>query len=156
MFSYRLKDCSGDKQINVKTSLMIPQAYVSLQNRKSRVKIVGSEVHTVVSKKMAVFWVVEPYSLVEVYQRFRGPCCQVTHCRDDGGSKYLWNVGKLLPDHTALQPRRQSFWVKISVVFFNKKSSYLTRNQIHIYVSRIWGFHGGEYEDCCLLGCSTV
>jgi hypothetical protein len=23
---------------------------------------------------MAVFWVVEPCSLVEVYQRFRGPC----------------------------------------------------------------------------------
>jgi hypothetical protein len=26
---------------------------------------------------------------------------------DDGGSKDLWNVGKLLPDYTALQPRRQ-------------------------------------------------
>jgi hypothetical protein len=26
---------------------------------------------------------------------------------DDGGSKYLWNVGKRLPDYTALQPRRQ-------------------------------------------------
>jgi hypothetical protein len=24
---------------------------------------------------MAVFWVVAPCSLVEVYQRFRGPCC---------------------------------------------------------------------------------
>jgi hypothetical protein len=23
-------------------------------------------------------------------------------------------------------------------------------------LSRIWGSHGGEYEDCCLLGCSTV
>jgi hypothetical protein len=22
--------------------------------------------------------------------------------------------------------------------------------------SRIWGSHGGEYEDCCFLGCSTV
>jgi hypothetical protein len=31
----------------------------------------------------------------------------MTHCPDDGGSKYLWNVGKLLPDYTALQPRRQ-------------------------------------------------
>jgi hypothetical protein len=28
-----------------------------------------------VSTKVAVFWVVAPYSLVEVYQRFRGPCC---------------------------------------------------------------------------------
>jgi hypothetical protein len=26
---------------------------------------------------------------------------------DDGGSKHLWNVGKLLPDYTAQQPRRQ-------------------------------------------------
>jgi hypothetical protein len=26
---------------------------------------------------------------------------------DDGGSKDLWNDGKLLPDYTALQPRRQ-------------------------------------------------
>jgi hypothetical protein len=38
--------------------------------------------------KMAVFWVVAPCSLVEVYQRFRGPCC--LHHQgdrpDDGGS----------------------------------------------------------------------
>jgi hypothetical protein len=25
-----------------------------------------------------------------------------------------------------------------------------------IHLSRIWGSHGGEYEDGCLLGCSTV
>jgi hypothetical protein len=30
-----------------------------------------------------------------------------THCPDDGGRKYLWNVGKLLPDYSVLQPRRQ-------------------------------------------------
>jgi hypothetical protein len=28
---------------------------------------------------------------------------------DDGGSKVLWNVGKLLPDYTVLQSRRQPF-----------------------------------------------
>jgi hypothetical protein len=28
-----------------------------------------------VTMKMAVFWVVAPYSLVEVYQRFRGTSC---------------------------------------------------------------------------------
>jgi hypothetical protein len=38
-----------------------------------------------VSTKMAVFWVVAQSSLVEVYQRFRGPCC--LHRPDDGGSK---------------------------------------------------------------------
>jgi hypothetical protein len=27
---------------------------------------------------------------------------------DDGGSKHLWNIGKLPPDYTAQQPRRQS------------------------------------------------
>jgi hypothetical protein len=27
---------------------------------------------------------------------------------DEGSSRYLWNVGKLLPDYSALQPRRQS------------------------------------------------
>jgi hypothetical protein len=40
------------------------------------------------------FWVVAPCSLVEVYRRFRG-------------SRHLQDVGKLLPDYTAQQPRRQ-------------------------------------------------
>jgi hypothetical protein len=38
------------------------------------------------------------------------PALSPVHHRDrpdDGGSKDLWNVGKLLPDYTALQPRRQ-------------------------------------------------
>jgi hypothetical protein len=39
---------------------------------------VGFEVLTAVSTKMAVFWVVAPCSLVEVYQRFTGPCCLPT------------------------------------------------------------------------------
>jgi hypothetical protein len=56
---------------------------------------VGYEVLTAVSMKIAVFWVVVPCSLVEVYRPV------------DGGSKDLWNVGKLLPDYTVLQPRRQ-------------------------------------------------
>jgi hypothetical protein len=49
------------------------------------------------SMKTAVFWVVSPCSLVEVYQRFRGSCC--LHHQGDRG--------KLLPDYTVLQPRRQ-------------------------------------------------
>jgi hypothetical protein len=44
---------------------------------------------------MAVFWIVAPCSLVG------------DHRPDDGGSKHLWNVGKLLSDYTVLQPRRQ-------------------------------------------------
>jgi hypothetical protein len=45
---------------------------------------VGFEVLTAASMKIAVFWVVAPCSL------------------------HLRNVGKLLPDYTAQQPRRQS------------------------------------------------
>jgi hypothetical protein len=51
--------------------------------------------------EMAVFWVVASCSLVEVYLRFRA------HRPDDGASKHLWNVCKLLPDYTAQQLRRQ-------------------------------------------------
>jgi hypothetical protein len=35
---------------------------------------------------MAVFWVVAPCSLVEVYQRFRGPCC----LHHQGGKPWWW------------------------------------------------------------------
>jgi hypothetical protein len=35
------------------------------------------------------------------------PRTRLTHRPDDGGSKDLWNVGKLLLDYTALQPGRQ-------------------------------------------------
>jgi hypothetical protein len=74
-------------------------------------KMVGFEVLTAVSTKMAVFWVVAPCSLVDVYRRFRGPCFLHHQGRpDDGDSKDLWDIGTHLPDHTALQPRRQSFW----------------------------------------------
>jgi hypothetical protein len=42
--------------------------------------------------KMAVFWVVAPYSLLEVYQCFTGACClhhQANDHPDDEGSKHL-------------------------------------------------------------------
>jgi hypothetical protein len=64
------------------------------------------DVLTAATMKIAVFWVVAPCSLVEVYQRFRGACC-LHHRPNDRGSKHIWNVGKLLQDYTALQPRRQ-------------------------------------------------
>jgi hypothetical protein len=54
---------------------------------------VGFEVLTAVGTEMAVFWVVAPCSLVEVYQRFRGPCC--LHHQGD------------CSDNTAQQSRRQ-------------------------------------------------
>jgi hypothetical protein len=57
--------------------------------------------------KMAVFWVVAPCNLVEVYQRFRSLLPPSSRRPDDEGSKDLLNVGKLLPDYTAPQPRGQ-------------------------------------------------
>jgi hypothetical protein len=64
----------------------------NLQYLSNKEKSVGFEVLTAVSTKMAVFWAVAPCSLVEVYQRFRGPGC--LHHQGD------------LPDCLALQPRR--------------------------------------------------
>jgi hypothetical protein len=64
--------------------------------------------------KMAVYWVVAPCSLVEVYQRFRGLYClhhqgdhYLHHCLDDRGSIDLCNAGNLITVYTALHPRRQ-------------------------------------------------
>jgi hypothetical protein len=45
--------------------------------------------------KMTVFWDVAP--------------CSDDDRPDDGGSKHVWNVGKLIPDYTTQQARRQSF-----------------------------------------------
>jgi hypothetical protein len=41
------------------------------------------------SPKMAVFWVVAPCSLVEVYQRFGGPCC-LHHQGESQGPLKRW------------------------------------------------------------------
>jgi hypothetical protein len=76
------------------------------------------------SMKVAVFWVVVPWSLVEDYRRFKGspssgrwlPWWWSTSetsvnfyqtTRIALMMRHLWNVGKLLPDYTAQQPRRQ-------------------------------------------------
>jgi hypothetical protein len=48
---------------------------------------------------MAVFWIIGSCSLVEIIRTISRP--------DDGGSKDIRNVGRLQPDYTALQPRRQ-------------------------------------------------
>jgi hypothetical protein len=60
--------CGGDKK------------HIQTFDVKTPLKV-GFEVLTAVSTKMAVIWVVAPCSLVEVYQRFRGPCC--LHHQDD-------------------------------------------------------------------------
>jgi hypothetical protein len=43
-----------------------------------------------VSTKVAVFWIVAPCSLVDVYERFRGPCC--LHHQGDYSSTRLYGA----------------------------------------------------------------
>jgi hypothetical protein len=61
--------------------------------------------------KMAVFWVVERYSPVEVYRRFRDT--SYANCLGDGGRKHFLNVGEFLPNYTAQHYRRQPSLVLI-------------------------------------------
>jgi hypothetical protein len=62
---------------------------MKLENHmKNILEVVEFEVLTAVSTKMAVFWLVVSCSLVEVYQRFRGPCC-IHHQGDEFRKLYL-------------------------------------------------------------------
>jgi hypothetical protein len=71
--------------LNIKATWKLKLKYSFLKN------YVGYEVLAAVSTKMAVFWVVAPCSLVEVYQRFRRICClhHQDECPDDEGNKDL-------------------------------------------------------------------
>jgi hypothetical protein len=87
--------------------------------------LVRFQVLTATSMKMAVFWVVASCSLVEIYRCFRGPCCphyqddQHYLCfdrLDDGGSKHIWDVDKLLPYYTAQHRKTAIFelwWISV-------------------------------------------
>jgi hypothetical protein len=61
---------------------------------------------TAPSTKTTVFWDAAPFSLTQVYRRFRDACC--LHFLTDVGSKHIWKVGPLLQDNAAQHPRRQS------------------------------------------------
>jgi hypothetical protein len=63
-----------------------------------RSMLVGFEVLTAVSTKTAVFWVVAPCSLLEVYQRFKGPCC--LHHQGDDFYQTTWRYN---PEDSHLQ-----------------------------------------------------
>jgi hypothetical protein len=80
--------------------------------RRVRLRSVRFQVLTAASMKMAVFWVVAPRRLVEVYRRFRGACCLHhqggTYRPDNGGTSSTSKTSvNFQPDYTALQPRRQ-------------------------------------------------
>jgi hypothetical protein len=56
-----------------------PESILKIGNIKTDFKYGVDWIHL----KMAVFWVVAPCSLVEVYQRFRGPCSLHHHPEED-------------------------------------------------------------------------
>jgi hypothetical protein len=69
---------------------------------------------------MAVFWVVAPCSLVEVYQRFRGPCC--LHYQGDSPVSYL----KLGVDGRTCGGLQPLIWKITCPDTCNKKSFVIT------------------------------
>jgi hypothetical protein len=64
--------------------------------------------------------------------RIVAPCSRQGDRPDDGGSKHLWNVGKLIPDYTAQQPTRQSS----STVGLKKSRKFL--NQLPTTGLQFW------------------
>jgi hypothetical protein len=63
---------------------------------------------------MTVFWVVVLCSLEEVHQD-----------PDDGGSKHILNLSKLLPNYIVQQPRRQPSAFVIRFLFTNVVAEWL-------------------------------
>jgi hypothetical protein len=97
-----------NESINDYLQCITRHVYVLPLNKFS--KFVTANTKETLDMLTAVFCVVAPCSLVEIYQRLRGPCCLHHQHPDYGGSKVLWNVGKSLPDYMVLQPRRQSLY----------------------------------------------
>jgi hypothetical protein len=61
----------------------------------------------VTSVKLTVLWAVVSCSQVQVCRCFGCSFCFRHQGRDDEGEKHLSNVGELLPDYAAHEPRRQ-------------------------------------------------
>jgi hypothetical protein len=55
---------------------------------------------------MAVFWVVATCSLVEVYQRFRGPCC-LHHEGDETMVNFYQTTRRYNPEDSHLRTHRR-------------------------------------------------
>jgi hypothetical protein len=72
------------------------------------------QVLTAASMKMAVFWVVAPCSLVEVYRRFRGACCLIDLMIK---TVSIYETSVNFYQTTRQQPRRQSLSTYLSLSF---------------------------------------
>jgi hypothetical protein len=120
--------------------ILLSRPSVSEEWRHMLIHSVTFQVLKAASMKMTVFWVVAPCSLVHVYRCFRGVCC-LHHPHGDGGSKHLWNVGKILPDYMAQHPRRRSSSIPNYTAFshfMSGKLEYHTQLLIrHVFCSKV-------------------
>jgi hypothetical protein len=90
--------------VNLQDSYHIHSGVAVFLYRSSAYPLRSTNYRTVVNEWMIFYYRV----LVGVTEcGFKTSECVTSLIPDDGGSKDLWNVGRLLPDYTALQPRRQ-------------------------------------------------
>jgi hypothetical protein len=85
-------------------------------------RLVGFEVLTAMSTKMVVFWVVAPCSLVEVYQRFRGPCSlhhQGDHRPDDEAARTSETLVNFYQTTRRYNPEDSHLLNKTNLTFLN-------------------------------------
>jgi hypothetical protein len=104
---------------------------------------------------MAVFWVVAPCILVEALRLLKVPAASIiramSHRPDDGGSKHLWNVGKLLLNYTEQRPCRKPCLHLICCQFIRECNSDLsscyiwTLQQVRRFCSS-WSLVMGQSE----------
>jgi hypothetical protein len=98
-------------------------------------KLVRFQVLTAASMKFRfVFLDVLPCKII-VDRRFRGTCCLHQHRPDDGGSTYLWNVGRQI-FYTVVHPRKQ-IWTSKTYLW-----SYCQwrRNSLATPCERLWRY----------------
>jgi hypothetical protein len=98
-----------------------------------------NQVLTAVNTKMAVLWAVAPCRLTWVYRRFRGLYC-LHHQGDNGNSKNLWNVGKLIPVCRALRPKIQPSLVQTCPELHDAISA-LSLSNLMLTVEQTWAEH---------------
>jgi hypothetical protein len=89
------------------------QKYNSMHKRdETKMFFIGFEVLTVVSMKMAVFWVVAAYTLVVVLRSYRGACCLHHHAvtlmvkaanTSEMSVNFYQTIWRYNPEHSHLQ-----------------------------------------------------
>jgi hypothetical protein len=97
--------------------------------------------------KMAVFRVVAPCSLVEVYQRFRGPCC--LHHQDNDPTYWITTPSRN-QQITDTDINQLTALVSICVTLFTERSTWWSISQ----APTTWPTHQETFR--CILTCHTI